>query len=84
MIQKWSKLNLVKDLEYVKNGSNLLGDDGKNIKSWIDWTINLIGLIDSKKGQLDDISSSARAKMFIYQRSNNWNFSRYHNPNSPK
>ena len=29
MIQKWSKQNLVKDLEYVKNGENLYVDDGE-------------------------------------------------------
>ena len=26
MIQKWSKQNLIKDLEYVKNGENLYID----------------------------------------------------------
>ena len=31
MIDKWSKQNLIKELEYVKNGDNLFIDErGKN------------------------------------------------------
>ena len=53
MIQKWSKQNLVKDLEYVRNGSDLFEDDrGKISNHELTEPINLIGLIDSKKGTI--------------------------------
>jgi len=53
MIQKWSKQNIVKDLEYVKNGSNLFEDHrGKISNHELSEPINLIGLIYSKKGTI--------------------------------
>ena len=53
MIDKWSKQNLVKDLEYVKNGENLFADDRGVISNHeLTEPINLIGMIDSKKGTI--------------------------------
>ncbi len=53
MIQKWSKQNLIQDLEYVKNGENLFAD-ARGIISNHELTepINLIGMIESKKGTI--------------------------------
>ena len=53
MIFKWSKQNLIKDLEYVRDGDNLFVDDrGKISNHELTEPINLIGLIDSKKGTI--------------------------------
>ena len=53
MILKWSKQDLIKDLEYVRNGSDLFEDDrGKISNHELTEPINLIGLIDSKKGTI--------------------------------
>ncbi len=53
MIDKWSKQNLIKDLEYVRNGENLFVDNrGKISNHELTEPINLIGLIDSKKGTI--------------------------------
>ena len=53
MITKWSKQNLVTDLEYVKDGSNLYVDKrGKISNHELTEPINLIGMIDSKKGTI--------------------------------
>ncbi len=53
MIQKWSKQELKKDLEYVKNGENLFIDKRGSISNHeLTEPINLIGLIDSKKGTM--------------------------------
>ena len=53
MIQKWSKQNLSKDLEYVKNGENLYVDDRGVISNHeLTEPINLIGMIESKKGTI--------------------------------
>ena len=53
MIEKWSKQNFIKDLEYVKNGENLYVDNrGKISNHELTEPINLIGLIDSKKGTI--------------------------------
>ncbi len=53
MIQKWSKQNLVKNLEYVKDGENIFLDErGKISNHELTEPINLIGLIESKKGTL--------------------------------
>ncbi len=53
MIQKWSKQKLVKDLEYVKDGENLFAD-ARGVISNHELTepINLIGMIESKKGTI--------------------------------
>ena len=54
MIVKWSKQDIKKDLEYVKDGENLYVDDrGKISNHELTEPINLIGLIDSKKVQLE-------------------------------
>ena len=53
MIEKWSKQNFIKDLEYVKNGENLYVDNrGKISNHELTEPINLIGLIESKKGTI--------------------------------
>ena len=53
MIEKWSKQDLIKDLEHVKDGGNEYIDDrGKISNHELTEPINLIGLIDSKKGTI--------------------------------
>ena len=53
MIQKWSKQSLIKDLEYVRDGDNLFVDDRGTISNHeLTEPINLIGMIDSKKGTI--------------------------------
>ena len=53
MINKWSKQNLIKDLEHVKDGENLFIDDRGVISNHeLTEPINLIGMIDSKKGTI--------------------------------
>ena len=53
MIQKWSKQDLTKDLEYVKDGENLFVDERGDISNHeLTEPINLIGLIHSKKGTM--------------------------------
>ena len=53
MIQKWSKQNLIKDLEHVRDGNNLFRDNRGVISNHeLTEPINLIGLIDSKKGTI--------------------------------
>ena len=53
MISKWSKQDLIKDLEYVKIGENEYKDSrGKISNHELTEPVNLIGLIDSKKGTM--------------------------------
>ncbi len=53
MIQKWSKQNLIKDIEHVKDGENLFIDDRGLISNHeLTEPINLIGMIESKKGTI--------------------------------
>ena len=53
MIFKWSKLNIVKDLEHVRKGEKEFIDKrGKISNHELPEAINLIGLIDSKKGTI--------------------------------
>ena len=53
MIEKWSKQKLNKNLEYVKDGINIFKDKrGKISNHELTEPINLIGLIDSKKGTI--------------------------------
>ncbi len=53
MIVKWSRQNLIKDLEFIKNGENEFIDDrGKISNHELTEPINLIGLINSKKGTI--------------------------------
>ena len=53
MISKWSKQNLIKDLEHVRDGDNEYIDPrGKISNHELTEPINLIGLIDSKKGTI--------------------------------
>ena len=53
MILKWSKQSLIKDLECVRDGSNEFIDErGKISNHELTEPINLIGLIDSKKGTI--------------------------------
>ena len=51
MIFKWSKIDITKDLEHVRDGENEYKDNrGKISNHELPEPINLIGLIDSKKG----------------------------------
>ena len=53
MIEKWSKQDLIKDLEHVRDGGNEYIDErGKISNHELTEPINLIGLIDSKKGTI--------------------------------
>ena len=53
MIQKWSKQDLIKDLEHVKNGEDLFIDKRGVISNHeLTEPINLIGMIESKKGTI--------------------------------
>jgi nucleoside-diphosphate-sugar epimerase/dTDP-4-dehydrorhamnose 3,5-epimerase-like enzyme len=53
MIQKWSKQDLIKDLEHVKDGEGLFIDDRGVISNHeLTEPINLIGMINSKKGTI--------------------------------
>ena len=53
MIQKWSKQNLIKDLEHVKDGENEFVDSRGKISNYeLTEPINMIGLIHSKKGTI--------------------------------
>ena len=53
MITKWSKQNLIDELEFVREGENLYKDSrGKISNHELTEPINLIGLIDSKKGTI--------------------------------
>ena len=53
MISRWSKQDLIKDLEHVRDGDNEYIDArGKISNHELTEPINLIGLIDSKKGTI--------------------------------
>ena len=53
MINKWSKQNLIKDLEHVRDGEGLYIDKRGVISNHeLTEPINLIGLIESKKGTI--------------------------------
>ena len=53
MVSKWSKQNLIKNLEHVRDGDNEYIDSrGKISNHELTESINLIGLIDSKKGTI--------------------------------
>ena len=53
MISKWSKQNLIKDLEHIRDGDNEYVDArGKISNHELTEPVNLIGLIDSKKGTI--------------------------------
>ena len=53
MISKWSKQNLIKDLEHVRDGDNEFIDyRGKISNHELTEPINMIGMIDSKKGTI--------------------------------
>ena len=53
MIQKWSSQDLIKDLEHVKDGENLFIDERGVISNHeLTEPINLIGMIQSKKGTI--------------------------------
>ena len=53
MIQKWSKQDLIKDLEHVKEGENIFIDERGSISNHeLTEPINLIGMIKSKKGTI--------------------------------
>jgi len=53
MITKWSKQDLIKDLEHVRDGENEFIDiRGKISNHELTEPINMVGLIDSKKGTI--------------------------------
>ena len=53
MIHKWSKQDLIKDLEFVQDGKNLYIDERGVISNHeLTEPINLIGMIESKKGTI--------------------------------
>ena len=53
MIEKWSQQDLIKDLEHIRDGGNEYIDErGKISNHELTEPINLIGLIDSKKGTI--------------------------------
>ncbi len=53
MISKWSKQNLIKELEHVKDGSDEYIDKRGKISNFeLTEPINMVGLIDSKKGTI--------------------------------
>ena len=53
MIYKWSKQNLIKDLEHVRDGEGLYIDERGVISNHeLTEPINLIGMIESKKGTI--------------------------------
>ncbi len=53
MITKWSKQNLIKELEHVKDGSNEYIDKRGKISNFeLTEPINMVGLIDSKRGTI--------------------------------
>ena len=53
MIHKWSKQKLIKDLEHVRDGADEFIDErGKISNHELTEPINMIGLIDSKKGTI--------------------------------
>ena len=53
MIHKWSKQDLIKELEHVKDGENLFIDKRGVISNHeLTEPINLIGMIESKKGTI--------------------------------
>ena len=73
MISKWSKQDLIKDLELVRDGDNLFKDNrGKISNHELTEPINLIGLIDSKKGTIraNHYHPQQEQKCLVYQRSN--------------
>ena len=87
MINKWSQQNLTKDLEHVRDGDNIFKDKrGKISNHELTEPINLIGLIESKKGTI-------RANHFHPQQEQKCLFTKGQiievfqdiiNPNSPK
>jgi len=53
MILKWSKQNLIKDLEFVRDGTDEFVDKRGKISNFeLTEPINMVGLIDSKKGTI--------------------------------
>jgi hypothetical protein len=53
MITKWSRQDLIKELETVRDGNNIFEDErGKISNHELTEPINLIGMIDSKKGTI--------------------------------
>ena len=53
MISKWSKQNLIKELEHVRDGTDEFIDKRGKISNFeLTEPINMVGLIDSKKGTI--------------------------------
>ena len=67
MIFKWSKQDLIKDLEFVKNGENEYVDTrGKISNHELTEPINLIGLINSKKELLEPTTITLNKNKNVY------------------
>ena len=79
MIFNWSKRKLIKELETVKNAENEFIDKrGKISNQELTEPINMIGLIESKKGTMRaNHFHPQRNKMFIYKRTNYRSLSRF-------
>ena len=52
MIQKWSKQDLIKDMEYVEMVKPFVDKRGSISNHELTEPINLIGMIESKKGTI--------------------------------
>ena len=80
MIQKWSKQNLIKDLEHVKDGEDLFVDNRGVISNHeLTEPINLIGMIESKRRTIraNHYHPQQEQKCLFTKRTNNRGISRY-------
>ncbi len=87
MIEKWSTQKFIKDLEYVKNGEDLFVDKRGSISNHeLTEPINLIGLIESKKGTVraNHYHPQQEQKCLFTQGQIIEVFQDIVNPNSPK
>ena len=87
MIEKWSKQKFIKDLEYVKSGEDLFVDKRGSISNHeLTEPINLIGLIESKKGTVraNHYHPQQEQKCLFTQGQIIEVFQDIVNPNSPK
>ena len=80
MISNWSKQNFIPDLEYVKDGENKYVDKRGQISNHeLTEPINLIGLIDSKKGTMraNHYHPQQEQKCLFYEGTDNRSISRF-------
>ena len=86
MIDKWSEQDIPKELEHVRDGENLFIDKrGKISNHELTEPINLIGLIDSKKGTIRaNHCIPSKSKNVVYKRTNYRSVQDIINPTLPK